>query len=480
MPEPDESRQNDSKPPRSIETGQTMHDYDLVAVSLNYELDTTVLIRMLHRSGIPLQARNRSPRHPLIIAGGVVPTINPEPIADILDAVAVGEGEPIIPEIARAVAKTFAHRRDRSESMNALYRIPGLYVPGLYDPVYDTSGTFRKLVYRGPRPEPVLTRRIVPRLDTVPGSTVIHTPFSAFPDLHLIEISRGCPRNCRFCLIPRCYEPFRIRSVDSILSESRLAVPGTRIGLLGAGAADHPQLEIVCRQLLNEGKTFSFSSLHASEITPGLADAILNANCKTLTFAPETGTEIRRLKLGKNISDEQLIEAVRLIGHRPIRTIKLYFMVGVPGENLDDIDAIPALCRKIHHVLIQQARCEKSLPGITASISCFVPKAQSFLERAPMQDETHLKAVFQHLKTAFRHSGGVTWTHDVPKWAVIQGLIARGDRRVLKLLIDAATTGKSWRSLTRNSYVNPGFYLHRKRPLHEQLPWNHMKTPLSG
>ncbi len=459
---------------RSMETFEPLCNYDLLAFSISYENNLPDLIRILELGHVPLKSIDRTSRDPIVIAGGVVATINPEPVADFLDACVLGEGEVVIPELITALTSSWVSDRDRTSAVNTLARIPGVYVPSFYSPNYTDTGKFLGMTYTGPSPEPEITHRTVTDIDSINGAQVIHTPHSEFPDLHLVEISRGCPRHCRFCLIPHCYQSFRPRAMTAVLEEATLAPPGYRIGLLGAGAADHPDLFAICSRLTEMNIRFSFSSLHASSLTPDFLRLIAEFGPRTLTLAPETGSDRRRKKIGKDITNEELIHAVRLAGKPPTKIIKLYFMIGLPGETPDDIDDIAELCQKLSHELRVVNRTSKTIPRIAAGVSCFVPKARSPFQRAAMLDEKALKNRLKRLTQLLKTSREIHLTHDVPKWAVVQGWIARGDRRLGDTLAMAASRNVSWRSLMKQSPLNFGYVLHRTRPLSEPLPWDHL------
>jgi radical SAM superfamily enzyme YgiQ (UPF0313 family) len=227
--------------------------------------------------------------------------------------------------------------------------------------------------------------------------------------------------------------------------------------------------------LIDKGHPFSISSLHAASISEPLAEVILQSGTKTVTLAPETGVEKRRKVIGKSLSDQQLFHAISLLGRPPVRTIKLYFMVGLPGDTETSVDDIVETCKHAQHIIVSQNKGNKMLPRVVAGVSCFVPKAGSPFQRAPMADETRLRHFIKRLDQQFRKVKSIRWTHDVPKWSVVQGLIARGDRRMGLMLREIAERKTTWRNLLRTMPINPGFIVYRKRPLNELLPWYHIE-----
>lgn len=464
--------------PVSLESGQPLTSYDVIAFSLNYENDLLNVPRMIQAAGLRSLHSQRSDRDPWIMAGGVTVTINPEPLADLMDICVLGESEEVLPELCDLLAE---HRQDRNpnrvRTMRRLSRIPGLYIPAFYTPEYD-AGRFVSVRYTGPESEPILRRRVVGSLDSIPGSTVIHSMKTEFPGLHLVEVSRGCPRQCRFCLIPGCYGPFRHRSVASVVSAAAGAPEHWRIGLLGAGAADHPDLTAICRELARRNNTFSFSSLHATRITEPLAEIIREYGPRTITLAPEAGTDHRRRTLGKTLRNEQLLHAVERIGRPPVKTIKVYFIVGLPGETAADLTAIADLCRRMEDCLRAANRRSKTIPRITAGVSCFVPKALSAFERAPLCSEKTLKKKLHFVVQQLRQIRELRWTVDVPRWAVLQGTLARGDRRLSNWFIRSAQSGADWRECLRETGPDGTIPPDQKIPLKFALPWDHLKVPV--
>lgn len=463
---------------RSIETGEPLSNYQVVAFSLNYENDLLNIGRILLGSGIPLLATQRDSTQPLIIAGGVIATINPEPLAPMIDAFILGEAEILIPALADTLASEWVSGRSREVAIGAIGALPGVYIPEWYQPVYDREEHLASMEYCGPKPSPSLRRLYVDNLDSVPGSMVIHTPFTEFKEIHLVEISRGCPRSCRFCLIPACYGPFRHRSVDSIVKEASNAPAGWRIGLLGAGGADHPDLAEICRQLEDKKFRYSFSSLHASGITPQLVSLIHSAGPRTLTLAPEAGTDRQRHKIGKMFKDEDVFAAVRSLAHEPVRTIKMYFMIGLPGETAEDLDALVGFCHRIQQLIRETNRGRKTIPRLAVGVSCFVPKAMSPFERSPMQQEKDLRKRLKHVADGLRSAREIRWTHDAPRRAVVQGMIARADRRLSTWMAAAAQAGSDWYELIRELPEPLRSGAHQRLTLARRLPWDHLKVPL--
>jgi radical SAM superfamily enzyme YgiQ (UPF0313 family) len=351
-----------------------------------------------------------------------------------------------------------------------------MYIPSLFQPVYTNTGNFHSIQPINSSVASPPKRQILSNLNDYSCETIIHSSGTEFSEMHVIEISRGCPRSCRFCLIHECYKPYRHRSINHILQNVENAPQNHRIGLLGAAAADHPELKEICNRILALGRTFSFSSLHASMIDEPLAELIINSGLKSVSIAPEAGLEQRRLKIGKYFTDEHLFNAFRLIGKDPIKQIKLYFIIGLPGETLADIESIPNLCKRLSHELRIINRSNRNIPRISVTISSFIPKALTPFERAPMMEEPELMRRLDHLQRMFTHTKEIQFTRDAPKWAIIQGLISRGDRRLADILESVVLEQQNWRSAMRTSLINPGYILHRKRLLNESLPWDHVRN----
>ncbi|MGB3976655.1 MAG: radical SAM protein [bacterium] len=464
-------------PPLSIETTEPLSRYHVIAFSFSYENDLFNLPNMLRSAGIPLLSWERGPAFPLVIAGGVVATINPEPFANLVDACVLGESEEIIPQLTQQLVDHWVLSRDKDETLEAIGSIPGVYIPSWFQPIYNDKGAFTNMSFAHQERAPNLARRYIPDLNAIPGSMVIHTPNTELKELHLVEISRGCPNRCRFCLIPQCYGPFRYRSALSVIQEAELSPPKWRIGLLGAGCSLHPFLKDICHELVFREKPFSLSSLHVSGFRNNEADCILASGTRTLTLAPEVGDDGKRRFIGKNFTNEQLISVVGKLALHPIKTIKLYFMVGLPEETLNDLDHIIALCVQIQKVIREVNMHSSTIPRLLASVSCFVPKALSAFERALMNTEKDLKAKIQYIQAGLKFDREIRFTSNTPRHAVIQELFARGDRQVSDYLIQASSPGIDWyqkfTSMQKTKKVNSNRYFSDK-----PLPWDHLKAPL--
>jgi len=463
---------------KTIETNEPFSNYDVVAFALNYENDVLNLPRLLLASGIPPLSADRQKNDPFVIAGGVIATINPEPLASIIDTFVLGEAEHIIPEIVEVLAETWVPFRDRVSTISALGSIPGIYNPGWFTATYNQSERLSSVEFNQSGARPVMFRRTIKLLDDIPGGMVIHTPHTEFSGMHLVEISRGCPRNCRFCLIPGCYGPFRYRSALSVQKMCETAPPGWRIGLLGAGGADHPELLDICQTLHDQKFLFSFSSMHASKISPELAALVHLSGTRTLTLAPETGSDSRRKKIGKDFSNQDIENAILQVAVAPVKMIKLYFIIGLPGETTDDLDAIIELSMHVQNLIRLANRGSKTIPRLTVGMSCFVPKAFSSFERAPMSSEKELKKKLHYVLSGLSSIREIKCTHDVPKAAVIQGILARGDRRLTDWLIRAATPGYDWQEDLKRMNISCKIGLNESLNFSKLLPWNHLKLPL--
>ena len=454
---------------RSLESQRPLVDFDIIAFSISFENDYPNLLTLLTEAGIPRWSSERDTPHPLVIAGGVTASLNPEPIAPFVDCFLIGEAEPIL----RAFLDVYTKHSNKEELLEALaVHVPGVYVPGLYDVVYNTDGTIAE--FRPKSGGPAKVHRVaVEDISSWDTSSVILTPHTTFRDTYLIEAGRGCPHGCRFCAAGFVYRPPRFRPKDTLQNcLEKGAVRSNRIGLMSAAVSDVPHIEELCRKALNQGVQLSFSSLRADRLTPELVDILRRSGLKTATIAPDAGSERVRRVINKGITDQDVLQATDLLVGAGIPNLKLYFMVGLPTETMSDVEAIVALCKQVKHRFLKASRTKKRIGQITVSLNSFIPKPFTPFQWVSLEHVKILKAKIKHVKEGLRRVANVRVHADVPRWAYIQALLSRGDRRTAQLLAAAHENNGNWAKTLKASVINPDFYAYRERPLDEILPWD--------
>src|SRR3989475_2949473 len=316
-------------PPFSLESRRPLTDFRLVGFSVTYEGDYINVLRLLAMAGIPLRATARRAHDPLVLMGGVCAFSNPEPIAPFMDFVVVGEGEELVVELIDAYRERY---HDREAFLASLATLDGLYVPGQYDVAYGIDGTLEAVAARDAAPRVVVKRRLrsVNAFETV---AAVKTPHAEYGHLALLEAGKGCGRGCRFCLEGEIYRPVRHRSLEALRATVReLKKESTRVGLVGACVSDYPWIGGLMKILEEEGLEVSISSIRADSVTEDLVAALKRGGHRTLTVAPEAGTERLRRVIRKNITDDQLYEMCELVRAHGISNLKCYFMIGQPTE----------------------------------------------------------------------------------------------------------------------------------------------------
>ncbi len=478
LPDPEDLSRHERlrAPVLGLESQRPLAEFDCVAFSTTYENDYLNLLRILELSGIPVRARERGPGHPLVSMGGVCAWANPEPLADFLDWFFLGEGEESGPEAFLLWDAVRRAERDpaaaRTAFLRALCGIEGIYVPRFYGVAYREDGTLAEVVPREGAPLPIKKRRLA-RTDDHDTVSTVRTANTEFGEMALLEVGKGCGRGCRFCMEGEIYRPVRHRHIEAILRAAETALPrGRRIGLVGACVSDYPWIDDLIAALRARGVDVSLSSVRADSLSPGLVRGLVESGTRTLTIAPEAGTDRLRRVIRKSLNEERLLQAVDLIADSGVPSVKLYFMVGLPTETEEDVQGILRLAKAVRHRILQRRRDPTRARELTVGVSSFVPKPWTAFQWCAMAGRRRLEEILQTLGRELRHAG-IRFTHDVPKWAYLQGVLARGDRRVGGLLELALHHRGDWRRAFREWPGNPDFYACRERPLAERFPWDH-------
>jgi radical SAM family uncharacterized protein len=457
--------------PFSLESLRPLSAFHLVGFSVTYEGDYINVLRLLRLAGIPLRAADRRAQDPVVLMGGVCAFSNPEPVAPFMDLVAVGEGEELVGDL---VARYRECGDDRARLLTALAAVEGVYVPSRYDVRWATDGTLAAVTPRDGAPAVVRKRRLrdVNAFETI---ATLKTPNAEYGHMALLEVGKGCGRGCRFCLEGQVYRPVRHRSVAALRATVRaLAESGEkRVGLVGACVSDYPWIGELLRVVDEHGLELSISSIRADSLTDDLVAALARGGHRTLTVAPEAGTERLRRAVRKAITDEQILAACDLVRAHGIPNLKTYFMIGQPTETREDVEAIPRLAERMLERLRVPDPTGRPFGRLTLSISSFVPKPWTPFQWAPFDGAESLQAKLETVKHGVRRFSNVRVLHENPREAALQALLARGDRRVADFLELAAERDGDWRRALREWAGDAAFYTTRPRPTDERLPWDH-------
>ncbi|MEJ2472774.1 MAG: radical SAM protein [Desulfobacterales bacterium] len=458
----------------SVETGSPLTEFDIIAFSVSFENDYPNILAVLAATGLPLQSRERGDTHPLVIAGGVACFLNPEPLAPFIDCFLIGEAEAMLEGFIDCLQnKGYPEHGERRQLLAACARhVRGVYVPQFYRPVYDGTGVLEAVELLSDVPEKI-ERTYLADLSQVTTCSTVVTPHTTFDRTFLIEVGRGCPHGCRFCSAGFIYRPPRFRPLSLLQACMQQGAAVTdRIGLVGAAVSDLPGIKELCHRADSDDIRVSFSSLRADALDDDLVSALRRSRVKTATIAPDAGSERMRRVINKGIDEDTILKAAGLLVAGGILNIKLYFMIGLPTETAEDVEAIVKLCKKIKHVFLSRSRGQKRIGEMTVSLSSFVPKPVTPFQWVAMDDVATLKKKISTVKDGLKKVPNVRVHADVPRWAYIQALLSRGDRRVAGLLKLAHKNGQNWPQSFKETPLNADFYVVRSRPVDEVLPWD--------
>ncbi|UCF56588.1 MAG: TIGR03960 family B12-binding radical SAM protein [Deltaproteobacteria bacterium] len=458
----------------SLESQSPLQKFDLIAFSLSFENDYPHILKILQLGKIPLLSEERNNSHPFVFAGGVTTFMNPEPLAAFFDLFLLGEAETGLDEFIKLFADIRPTLESKHEVLKMLARnIDSLYVPSLYHLEYHHDGTIKSMEpTEGDIPEKIkVARQASP--DAPIAMSAILTPDTEFADRVLIELGRGCGRSCRFCAAGYVYRPPRTRGESHLLSHIEdVMEEHDHIALLSASVSDTPGIENITGLIVKKGGRFSVSSLRADSLTEELLDHLKSVGQRSLAIAPEAGSERLRKVVNKQLTQDQIISAVRLIAHKGDFTLRLYFLIGLPTETHKDVTEILELVKTIKHHLIKESRPRGKISQIKLSMNCFIPKPFTPFQWFPMENVSTLKEKQKWLKKALGKEGGVKASFDVPKWAYLQSLLSMGDRRAGSILLLSHQLNGDWTRTFRSSELNPDFFVYRPKGLEEILPWD--------
>jgi radical SAM superfamily enzyme YgiQ (UPF0313 family) len=461
----------------SLESQTPLSNFDLVAFSISFENDYPNVLQMLEMGKIPLLSEERSEKNPFIMVGGVASFLNPEPLAPFVDFFLLGEAEQNLDPFVDAFLEFGRQPFKRREVLLALTKnVPGLYAPALYDVAYKKNGTLAHFI-PAEKDVPEKVRSVYSPKGGFTGTRMpiscITTPDTEFGSKVLMEVGRGCGHACRFCAAGYVYRPPRVYEESKLHKGVNEALERcSQVGLVSPAVSDAPGIEELIGMICHNGGKFSVSSLRAEKLSGNFLEYLKESGQRTITIAPEAGSQRLRNIINKHLTEEQILDAVRMIAGAGDFSIRLYFLMGLPTETPDDVNEISELVKRIKHRMVKESAARGKIGRIKLSVNCFIPKPFTPFQWFPMAEIGSLKKKQQRLKKTLVKSGGIVVNSDVPKWAYIQALLSLGDRRVSTILQSAHKLKGNWKKAMQLSQINPDFFVYRPKNLDELLPWD--------
>ena len=473
----------------ALESGEAITNFDIVAFSVGYEMAFSSLLNMLDLAGIPLHSADRTGLTPLVVAGGTA-MYNPEPIADFVDIVSLGEGEAVTVELIELHRKARREGWSKEEFLRRVAQVPGLYVPSLYTVAYNPDGTAKEIVPRDGAPR-VVRKRIVEDMDKsyYPAKTIVPST-EIVQDRVTLELFRGCIRGCRFCQAGYVYRPVRNRSKDLCVRYGEEACNDSgyqEVTLSSLSTSDYPQLTELCDDLeafcQARHVNLSLPSLRADNFSMSLMQRLAKGRKSGLTFAPEAGTQRLRDVINKNVTQEELLASCRTAFAGGYSAVKLYFMLGLPTETDEDVLGIADLAARVMHAWRESASNKQRGVRITVSTSWFVPKPHTAFQWEPQISKEEYQRRVKLLREAIT-TKTVTYNWHDADTSFLEAVLARGDRRMCKVLEAAWRKGAKldaweeyfsldrWLEAFAECGLDPHFYANRQRKKDEIMPWS--------
>jgi radical SAM superfamily enzyme YgiQ (UPF0313 family) len=455
----------------TLESQTPVSQFDIVAFSVSFEWDYTNVLTILRMAGIPLRAEARTAHDPLVMIGGAVTFVNPEPLAPFADVIAAGEGEVLIPALLQA----FNAASHRDDLLRRLAAERGFYVPSFYDVQYGADGPIRAFVPREGTGAPAVVKKAALKTTEAvdPPATTIFTPDTEFGSRFLVEVVRGCANLCRFCWAGYNYLPVRAFPKERILElAERAKTHSSRAGLVSIALCDHPDIEEILTRLAGMGYSISPASLRLDDLTPTIVRLLRESGERSITIAPETGSDRLRRVVNKTVTNDEILAAAETIFSQGIESLKLYYMIGLPTETDEDLVAIRDLTLQLREIMLAHARPRGRVGTIVGSVNPLVPKPGTAYQRLPMEDTSSIQRKMKLMRSLMSGIDNVYFNIKSERHSFYQALLSLGDRRVAPAIEAAERNGGNWRAACAETGVDADFYVFRDRSTDALLPWD--------
>jgi len=455
----------------TIESQTPVGEFDIIAFSVSFEWDYTNVVTLLRLAGVPPRAERRSHHDPLVMIGGAVTFVNPEPLAPFADVIAAGEGEALVPPLLAA----FRASSGRDDLLRRLAGERGFYIPSFYDVQYEADGRIAAFVPKPGTGAPAVVKKAAVKTTEAldPPATTIFTPETEFGSRFLVEVVRGCANLCRFCWAGYNYLPVRAFPKDRILKLAEQArAHSSRVGLVSIALCDHPDIEEILERLVAMGYSISPASLRLDDLTPTMIRLLRESGEKTITIAPEVGSDRLRRVINKTVTNDEILAAAETIFAGGMDNLKLYFMIGLPTETDEDLVAIRDLTLQLRDIMLSHARGRGQVGRIIGSVNPLVPKPATAYQWLPMEDDRSIDRKIKKLRSLTAGIDNVYFNIKSERHSFYQALMSLGDRRVAPAIEAAERNGGNWRAAVAESGVDADFYVFRDRSADAVLPWD--------